>query len=106
MVDFCSNCGAIIMGKKGEAVACPSCGESQKAKASIKLSEKVTKVEEKEIVDSDDSAAEIHPLIKAECSKCKHEEAYFWTKQTRSGDEAETSFYKCVKCRNTWRLYR
>ena len=45
MVDFCDKCGAIIMGKKGEDISCPSCGEVQKAKTTIKMSEKVAKKE-------------------------------------------------------------
>ena len=38
--------------------------------------------------------------------KCDHKEAWFWTSQTRAGDEAETKFFKCTKCRHTWREYR
>ncbi|GAI81579.1 unnamed protein product, partial [marine sediment metagenome] len=35
-----------------------------------------------------------------------NEKAYFWSVQTRSGDEAETKFFKCTKCEFTWREYR
>ncbi len=105
MVDFCDKCGAIIMGKKGEAVACPSCGESQKAKSTLTLSEKVEKKQDLEIVDSD-SGAEIHPTTPVECPKCTNKEAYYWTKQTRAGDEPETQFFKCTACKHQWRDYR
>lgn len=105
MVEFCSKCGAIIMGKKGEEVKCPSCGEAQKAKDSIKLSEKVVKKEEKEVVSTDDKSSEIHPLTDAECAKCGHGRAYFWTKQMRAGDEPETQFFKCESCGHQWRDY-
>ncbi|GAH37902.1 unnamed protein product, partial [marine sediment metagenome] len=40
------------------------------------------------------------------CKKCGNEKAFFWTVQTRSGDEAETKFFKCTKCEFTWREYR
>jgi len=45
------------------------------------------------------------PIIKGECPKCGHDEIYFWSTQTRGGDESETSFFKCVKCKHTWRQY-
>ena len=46
------------------------------------------------------------PVVPAVCPKCANKEAYFWTSQTRAGDEAETRFFKCTKCRHTWREYR
>jgi transcription factor S len=105
MVDFCKDCGAIIMGIRGEEVPCPSCGASQKAKTEMKLSEKVAKVEEKEVIDTN-KQAEINPITDAECPECKSPKAYYWTKQTRAGDEPETQFFKCVECAHQWRDYR
>jgi len=93
------------MGKKGEEVACPSCGHNTKAKSEVKLSEKIEKKEETEIVDTDNSE-EIYPTTPVECPKCGNDEAYYWTKQTRAGDEPETQFFKCVACKNQWREYR
>ena len=46
------------------------------------------------------------PKVLEKCKKCGNPQAYFWTVQTRSGDEAETKFFKCVKCTHTWREYR
>lgn len=105
MVEFCSKCGAIIIGKKGEKVACPSCGDEQKAKASINLTEKIEKKDNMEIVDSE-SSTEIHPTTTVECPECANKEAYYWTKQTRAGDEPETQFFKCTACKHQWRDYR
>jgi len=93
------------MGSKGDEIPCPGCGEAQKAKSEIKLSEKVKKAEEKEIVDTD-NATEVNPITDAECPECKNKKAYYWTKQTRAGDEPETQFFKCVKCNHQWRDYR
>lgn len=93
------------MGSKGDEVPCPSCGESQKTQSTVKLTEKIKKVEEKEIVDTD-QAAEIHPITDSECPECGNTQAYYWTKQTRSGDEPETQFFKCVNCAHQWRDYR
>ncbi len=105
MVEFCSKCGAIVLGKKGEKVDCPSCGTKQKAKTTLSLSEKVEKTEEVEIVDSQNSDA-VYPVSDTiTCPKCSNRGAYYWTKQTRAGDEPETQFFKCVACKHQWRNY-
>ncbi|GAG32325.1 unnamed protein product [marine sediment metagenome] len=45
------------------------------------------------------------PLADEECPKCGCPKAYYWTVQTRAGDEPETRFYKCKKCGHVWREY-
>ena len=104
MVDFCSKCGALVVGKKGEEVKCPACGHSNKSKSSINLKEKIDKKEEKEIL-SEDTSFDVHPVTKADCPECGHDEARYFTKQMRAGDEPETQFYKCTKCKHQWRSY-
>ena len=39
------------------------------------------------------------------CPKCKNREAFYWSVQTRSADEPATIFYRCTKCKHTWRDY-
>ena len=48
---------------------------------------------------------ESYSTIKMECKKCGHDEAVWWMFQTRSADEPTTRFYRCSKCRYTWRDY-
>jgi DNA-directed RNA polymerase subunit M len=48
---------------------------------------------------------EMHPKVKIICEKCGNNAAYFWTQQTRAADEPETRFFKCTKCKHTWREY-
>jgi len=105
MVEFCSKCGSIIMGKKGENVLCPACGTKNKTKDTIKLTEKVAKKEELEVINAN-KTEEIHPITPADCPQCGCKQAYYWTKQTRAGDEPETQFFKCVECAHKWRDYR
>ncbi|UCE73097.1 MAG: transcription factor S [Methanomassiliicoccales archaeon] len=45
------------------------------------------------------------PKTKIECSKCKHNEAYWIIRQTRAADEPETRIYRCTKCGHTWREF-
>lgn len=105
MVDFCEKCDALIMGKKNQEVSCPSCGHISKAKGEISLKKKIDKKEDFEVFNPD-STDGIYPTTEVECPECKHKEAYYWTKQTRAGDEPETQFFKCVECKHQWRDYR
>ena len=102
-MEFCPKCGAILMqSKKGSK--CPRCRYSSKEKIKIKIFEKINERKEVEITSSTDS--EVRPIVQENCGKCKNPKAYFWTVQTRAGDEAETKFFKCTKCDHTWREYR
>ena len=47
---------------------------------------------------------EVLPVIEFKCRKCGNKKAYFWTRQMRAGDEAESKFYKCNKCKNVERV--
>lgn len=104
MVDFCWNCDAIIIGKKQDNIICLSCGKENKLKEDINLKQKIIN-KEIEIIE-DINASNIHPITSMQCPKCNHNKSYFWVKQTRSGDEPETQFFKCVKCSNQWRNYK
>jgi len=58
-----------------------------------------------DVIEEDDTE-KIHPIDNnVECPKCGNKEAYYWTVQTRAGDEAETKFLKCTRCKHTWRDY-
>jgi DNA-directed RNA polymerase subunit M len=52
-----------------------------------------------------DEGEDTHPTIKLNCEKCGHDEAVWWMFQTRSADEPTTRFYRCQKCKYTWRDY-
>lgn len=102
-MEFCPKCGAILLlNKKGNK--CPRCSYSSKKRLKVKTSEKIE--EKKEIEVTKDKDSEVRPIVQEVCGECKNPEAYFWTVQTRAGDEAETKFFKCTKCDYTWREYR
>ncbi|MGB9675261.1 MAG: RPA12/RPB9/RPC11 RNA polymerase family protein [Candidatus Nanoarchaeia archaeon] len=45
-----------------------------------------------------------YPIVDAECPKCGNKTAYWWMQQILSGeDEPETQFFRCTKCKHTWR---
>lgn len=102
-MQFCPKCGAILIQKR-KNYGCPRCNYSSKEKMSLTSSEKIKEIKDVEIVGKSD--AQIMPIVSEKCKKCGNEKSYFWTVQTRSGDEAETKFFKCTKCDHTWREYR
>jgi len=109
-IEFCSKCGGLIIPhKKGKktVLICRSCGK--KSTTSKKLNLKVTTATKKEnkktIVVEKKQKFEVLPETKAECPRCGNNKAFWWMLQTRAGDEPATRFYRCTKCRHTWREY-
>ncbi|MFA5019578.1 MAG: transcription factor S [Candidatus Pacearchaeota archaeon] len=102
-MDFCPKCGCVLEEKR-KNFGCIRCGYISKSKVKIESNEKIK--EGKEIGVVTEKETDIFPIIINNCPKCKNKETYFWTSQTRSGDEAETRFFKCTKCKYTWREYK
>jgi len=102
-MEFCPKCGSVLI-EKNKRFGCARCSYSVKGRIKIESSEKVEQKQKVGIIKDKD--VDVFPTTNAVCSKCGHREAYFWSSQTRGSDEAETRFFKCVKCKNTWREYR
>ena len=98
---FCPKCGAVII-PKGKGFGC-SCGYKEKSKVMLISREEGKEKEGMGVLKESESI--VMPTIKSECPKCNHKEAYFYTSQTSAGDEAETQFFQCVKCKHRWRRY-
>lgn len=105
-MQFCPKCSALLVPKKDErkVVLSCSCGYTSNKKEDTILTEKVA-LRKQDRIEIADKKAEVLPKTEEICPKCGHHEAYYWTVQTRAGDEAETRFFKCVKCLHTWRVY-
>ncbi len=101
-MEFCPKCGSVLIEKR-KNFGCVRCGYTAKGKIRIEASEKMKKKEEVGVIKDKDT--DVFPVINSVCPKCGNREAYFWTAQTRAGDEAETRFFKCTKCKHTWREY-
>jgi DNA-directed RNA polymerase subunit M len=100
---FCPKCGSLLKPKtekKKKVLAC-SCGYTSKDVESAEIKEKVAREEKKiSVVNEDEN---ILPETEAKCPECGNDIAYYWTQQMRAGDEPETKFLKCKKCKHTWR---
>ena len=101
---FCPKC-EVKLKKDGGDLKCSKCGYVE-GKVSIQK-KKVVKEKSTEPfnVFAENEGEESLPTIKIECESCGHDKAVWWMLQTRSADEPTTQFYRCVKCRNTWRNY-
>lgn len=100
---FCVHCGGLLLpGKVGKKkLVCTNCGKKANIVSSVVIKEKVNENKERiEVVDKD---IDVNPKVEIECPKCGNMKARFCTLQTRAADEAETRFYKCVKCGHRWR---
>jgi DNA-directed RNA polymerase subunit M len=102
-MEFCPKCGCVLVEKK-KNFGCPRCSYTAKGKIKIESSEQIQLKPKIGVIK--DKETDVFPVTNACCPKCNHGEAYFWTSQTRAGDEAETKFFRCTKCKNTWREYR
>lgn len=102
-MEFCPKCGSVIL-EKDKKFKCAKCNYSPKGKIKIESNEVLTAKKEIGIIKDKDT--DVFPTTTATCAKCGHREAYHWSSQTRSADEAETQFFRCTKCKHTWREYR
>jgi DNA-directed RNA polymerase subunit M len=111
-MQFCE-CGALLVPDKQSSgkilMKCPACGktissDSNSEAFEIKRKIRHSELEKTIIIDSSDEV-ETMPTATAKCDKCGYNEAIYWQLQTRSADEATTTFYRCKKCKFTWRDY-
>jgi transcription factor S len=102
MDGFCPKCGSLLVPSIDRKVLACSCGYKSRSKVDMKLKEK----NNIKIIDKfDERDEDTLSKVKEECPKCNHPESFNWSLQTRATDEAETQFYRCIKCKHTWREY-
>ena len=101
---FCPKC-EVKLKKDGSDLKCSKCGYIEGDVAPQQ--KKAVQEENTEAfnVFAENEGEEALPTIKIECENCGNDEAVWWMLQTRSADEPTTQFYRCTKCKNTWRNY-
>lgn len=106
-MQFCPKCGLVCVSKKEGKKAilvCRKCGYKIKDYKPIEIKEEIRKNPLDEVVIIDEKK-EALPKIRVICPKCGNKEAVWWMQQTRSSDEPPTLFFRCTKCRHSWREY-
>jgi len=99
-MQFCPKDGSVLV-KKRTRYSCPKCNYSPKGKVRIKTSEKMAEKTKIGLLKEKEST--VWPVTSMTCQKCGNKTAYFWSAQTRALDEAEVRFFRCTKCKHTWR---
>ena len=102
---FCPKCGTILVPVKKEdkiILRCSKCSyETDKPdKSYLKIRPEKEKVV---VIDKHKEEIKALPTIKIECPKCENKTAEYWMVQTRGADEGTTQFFRCTKCKHTWR---
>ena len=103
---FCPKCGSLLRpkaDKKKKVLAC-SCGYTSKDVTSAMITE-ANVDKDKKIVTVVEEKDDNLPETDGECPECGNGRAFYWLQQTRAGDEPETKFLKCTKCKHVWRDY-
>ncbi|RLG15153.1 MAG: transcription factor S [Candidatus Nanohalarchaeota archaeon] len=106
-MELCKKCGSLmvpIRKKNGLYFVCRVCKTEKKANGNNNILKEVIH-NEKPIIAVVGDSTETLPTIKKKCEKCGNNLVYWWSQQTRSSDEPETRFYRCTKCKQTWREY-
>ncbi len=112
MVEFCPDCSNLLRKQvlDGEMYLVCRCGyqapyENNEENEKMVIEKKKKALEKNLIIVSEEDKISTNPIVTRICPKCKHSEAEAWQEQTRSADEPSTSFFRCVKCKFTWREY-
>lgn len=110
MVEFCPECSNLLRKKResGKTYLVCKCGyqmeiESDKDQIKKTIKKKREALDKNLIVVTNDDKITIHPKMIKICPKCGYKEAETWQTQIRSSDEPSTSFFRCLKCKFTWR---
>ncbi len=102
-MEFCPECKSMMF-PDGDRLKCRKCGYIKERNQGEELLSR-TQREEREVTVLEGDIDEGLPTTTTRCPECGHNVAYWWLRQLRSADESETRFFKCTKCRATWREY-
>ena len=107
---FCEKCGSTLQNeltktdyKTKLVLKCYKCGWETKPDSDKPEKTVIDNKEQIDIIEKEDQKD--MPTIEINCPKCSNRKAYWWMLQTRSGDEPTTQFFRCLKCKHTWRQY-
>ena len=107
-MEFCPKCETHLKkDNSGSSLICPKC-QYVKPKSDQTKEEKPQESDPNLLVMEENDVKEskgLESTIRIDCEKCRNQEGVSWTFQTRSADEPETKFYRCSKCKYTWRDY-
>lgn len=104
-MEFCPKCKSIMLpvnGSTQKLMRCRKCGEEITSNGNHLVS-KTERQEKLQRLIEDEFAG--MPTVHVKCPECGNSEAYWWMRQLRRSDESEVRFFRCTKCKKTWREY-
>jgi DNA-directed RNA polymerase subunit M len=102
---FCDDCGTLLQpDENGGGKVCPDCGSASESDDSEDVVVK-SAAREEEVAVIEESGAGLPKTEDEECPECGHRGCYYYERQMRAADEAQTRFYICEECDNRWRDY-
>ncbi len=108
MVEFCPECSSLLRKRNagGEFTLDCKCGYQKPLEKDIEkieqnIQRKSKALEKNLVIVSEDIS--VYPKTSKFCPKCDYKEAETWQIQIRGADEPMTHFFRCVKCKYTWR---
>ncbi|MEM1947324.1 MAG: transcription factor S [Candidatus Caldarchaeum sp.] len=109
-MEFCPECGTALKPMKSGSkvvLGCKKCGYKKPLEGEkvIVKQERAAAVGKNVAAIVESEEAPLPTTSDVICPACGHNEAKWWTVQTRSADEPMTQFFRCVKCGHTWREY-
>jgi DNA-directed RNA polymerase subunit M len=110
MVEFCPECSNLLRKKRMNEkifLVC-KCGyqieiQTNNDQIEEEIQKKSAVLDKKLIVVSNDDKISVNLKVTKICPKCNNNEAETWQVQIRSSDEPSTIFFRCTKCKFTWR---
>lgn len=85
---------------------CKKCGHTEEpGEDAEKMTYRSKRVEKDIVIIDEPDQIRTLPTVSVKCPECGHDIAEWWLRQLRSADESETRFYRCIKCKFTWREY-
>lgn len=110
MPDFCPECDNLLRKEKvsEKVLLVCKCGFQKELvqnekKLNSTIQRKKKDLESNLIIISGKDKISVHLKTKRICPKCGFTEAETWQVQIRGADEPMTHFFKCMKCKYTWR---
>ncbi|MBP2132124.1 DNA-directed RNA polymerase subunit M [Methanomicrobium sp. W14] len=94
-----------MLKSSGGKLKCPKCGYEQDVTDKSQLLKTDQRVEREIIIVDGDQNMTTLPTINVKCPECGNDKAEWWLRQLRSADESEVRFFRCTKCKHTWREY-
>lgn len=108
-MEFCPKDGTLMLPSRGGKTSiCPKCGARVKAQKTDVVMKETIERKKIKIKRRPKEIEETEATVRAECPKCGNKRAFWWVRQAGSGlagmdDIPDTEFFRCTKCKHTWR---